>query len=67
MYVTLWHDECFYYKLHTKKRRRKHLMGMQGFFGADFDLSKKGKYGMISKFQLKDGKVCQSKFWHTVK
>jgi hypothetical protein len=42
-------------------------MGMQGqHFGADFDLSRKGKYGVMSKFQLKDGKVRQSKFWYTV-
>ncbi|HIJ96440.1 MAG TPA: hypothetical protein HPP94_12010 [Desulfuromonadales bacterium] len=45
----------------------KDLEGMQGHFGADFDLSKKGKYGVMSKFQLKDGKVRQSKFWYTVK
>jgi hypothetical protein len=43
------------------------LMGMQGHFGADFDLSKKGKYGVMCKFQLKDGKVRQSKFWYMVK
>ena len=43
------------------------LAGMQGHFGADFDLSKKGKYGVMCKFQLKDGKVRQSKFWYTVK
>lgn len=30
---------------------------MQGHFGADFELSKKGKYGVMSKFQLKDGKT----------
>lgn len=45
----------------------KDLMGMQGHFGADFDLSKKGKYGIMCKFQLKDGKVRISKFWYTVK
>ncbi len=45
----------------------KDLMGMQGHFGADFDLSKKGKYGVMSKFQLKDGKVRSAKFWYTVK
>jgi hypothetical protein len=45
----------------------KDLMGMQGHFGADFDLSKKGKYGVMCKFQLKDGKVRPSKFWYTVK
>src|SRR5664279_3874681 len=50
-----------------KSEQSKDLMGMQGHFGADFDLSKKGKYGVMSKFQLKDGKVRQSKFWYTVK
>ena len=50
-----------------KITQTKELMGMQGHFGADFDLSKKGKYGVMSKFQLKDGKVRQSKFWYTVK
>ncbi len=50
-----------------KSEQAKDLMGMQGHFGADFDLSKKGKYGVMSKFQLKDGKVRQSKFWYTVK
>ncbi|HEY5521823.1 MAG TPA: hypothetical protein VIK21_01450 [Desulfuromonadaceae bacterium] len=50
-----------------KSEQSKDLMGMQGHFGADFDLSKKGKYGVMSKFQLKDGKVRQAKFWYTVK
>jgi hypothetical protein len=50
-----------------KSSQTKELMGMQGHFGADFDLSKKGKYGVMSKFQLKDGKVRSAKFWYTVK
>lgn len=50
-----------------KSDQTKDLMGMQGHFGADFDLSKKGKYGVMSKFQLKDGKVRSAKFWYTVK
>ena len=50
-----------------KSSATKELMGMQGHFGADFDLSKKGKYGVMSKFQLKDGKVRSAKFWYTVK
>ena len=50
-----------------KSEQAKELMGMQGHFGADFDLSKKGKYGVMSKFQLKDGKVRSAKFWYTVK
>lgn len=50
-----------------KADQTKDLMGMQGHFGADFDLSKPGKYGVMCKFQLKDGKVRTVKFWHTVK
>src|SRR6185369_11928335 len=50
-----------------KAEQTKDLMGMQGHFGADFDLSKKGKYGVMCKFQLKDGKVRNAKFWYTVK
>ncbi len=50
-----------------KSDQSKDLMGMQGHFGADFDLSKKGKYGVMSKFQLKDGKIRSAKFWYTIK
>jgi len=50
-----------------KREQTKDLMGMQGHFGADYDLSKKGKYGVMCKFQLKDGKVRSAKFWYTVK
>jgi len=50
-----------------KAEQTKDLMGMQGHFGADFDLSKKGKYGMMCKFELADGKVHSAKFWYTVK
>ncbi len=50
-----------------KAEQTKDLMGMEGHFGADFDLSKKGKYGVMCKFKLKDGKVRSSKFWYTVK
>ncbi|MDD2900177.1 MAG: hypothetical protein PHI31_15880 [Desulfuromonadaceae bacterium] len=50
-----------------KSDQTKQLMGMQGHFGADFDLSKKGKYGVMCKFLLKDGKTRSSKFWYTVK
>jgi hypothetical protein len=50
-----------------KKDQTKELMGMQGHFGADFDLSKKGKYGVMCKFKLKDGKIRTSKFWYTIK
>jgi hypothetical protein len=50
-----------------KAEQTKDLMGMQGHFGADFDLSKKGKYGVMAKFKLADGKVRSAKFWYTVK
>ena len=50
-----------------KAEQTKDLMGMQGHFGADFTLSQKGKYGVMCKFQLKDGKVGVAKFWYTVK
>jgi len=50
-----------------KKEQTKDLMAMHGEFGAFFDLSQKGKYGVMSKFQLKDGKTRSSKFWYTVK
>jgi hypothetical protein len=50
-----------------KTDQSKDLMGMQGHFGADFDLSQKGKYGVMCKFQMKDGKVRSAKFWYTVK
>ena len=50
-----------------KSFQSKDLMGMQGHFGADFDLSKKGKYGVMCKFLLKDGKTRSAKFWYTVK
>lgn len=50
-----------------KSEQVKDMMGMQGHFGADFDLSKKGKYGVMAKFKLADGKVRSVKFWYTVK
>ena len=50
-----------------KSEQTKDLIGMQGHFGADFELAKKGKYGVMSKFKLKDGKVRSAKFWYTVK
>lgn len=50
-----------------KTEQTKELMGMEGGFGSDFTLSAKGKYGVLCKFQLKDGKVRSAKFWYTVK
>jgi hypothetical protein len=50
-----------------KSAQLKDLMGMEGHFGADFDLSRKGKYGVMAKFKLQDGKVRSAKFWYEVK
>ncbi|MGC9022510.1 MAG: hypothetical protein ACP5J5_05295 [Dissulfurimicrobium sp.] len=50
-----------------KAEQVKDLMGMGDHFGADFDLSKKGRYGVMCKFKLKDGKVREAKFWYEVK
>lgn len=50
-----------------KSEQTKDLMGMQGHFGADFEMTKKGSYGVMSKFKLKDGKVRQSRFWYVAK
>lgn len=43
------------------------MKGMGGHFGADFDLSQKGKYGVMTKFILADGKMRNVKFWYEVK
>lgn len=50
-----------------KSEQTKELMAMQGHFGADVTLAKKGKYGIMSKFKLTDGKVRTAKFWYEVK
>lgn len=50
-----------------KSEQVKDLMGMEGHFGADFVMAKKGKYGIMCKFKLKGGKVESSKFWYEVK
>jgi hypothetical protein len=50
-----------------KSEQTRDLMGMGNGFGADFTLPVKGKYGVMCKFILKDGKVRSSKFWYTVK
>ena len=50
-----------------KKDQTQDLMAMHGEFGAFFDMSKKGKYGVMAKFRLKDGKTRTSQFWYTVK
>ncbi|NJD90702.1 MAG: hypothetical protein FIA91_04160 [Geobacter sp.] len=50
-----------------KAEQTKDLPAMHGHFGADFDLAKKGKYGVMCKFKLPDGKVRSAKFWYEVK
>lgn len=50
-----------------KSEQTKDLMGMQGHFGADVEMVKKGNYGVMCKYQLKDGKIHQAKFWYSIK
>jgi hypothetical protein len=50
-----------------KSEQTKDLMAMQGHFGGDFVMTQKGKYGIMSKFALKDGKTGSAKFWYIVK
>ena len=50
-----------------KSEQTKDLIGMSGHFGADFDLSRNGKYGVMCKFILEDGKARQARFWYEVK
>lgn len=45
----------------------RELMGMRGHFGTDFEMAKKGRYGVMSNFKAADGKVRQAKFWYMVK
>lgn len=49
-----------------RKEQTRDLMGMHGHFGADFHMARKGKYGVMCKFQLKDGTVRSARFWYTV-
>jgi hypothetical protein len=50
-----------------KSEQVKDLMGMEGGFGSDFTMPKNGKYGVMCKFKLADGKVRSAKFRYTVK
>jgi phage tail sheath gpL-like len=50
-----------------KKEQVKELMSMEGGFGSDFTMPEKGKYGIMAKFKLRDGKVRSVKFRYTVK
>ena len=45
----------------------KNLAVMEGTFGADFDLSKKGTYEFMVRFNLKDGKKRSAKFRYEVR
>jgi len=50
-----------------KSEQTRDLTGMQGHFGADVEMAKKGNYGVMCKFKLKDGKVRQARFWYVLK
>jgi hypothetical protein len=50
-----------------KKDQTRELMAMHGHFGGDFEMAKKGRYGVMCKFKTADGKVRQARFWYTVK
>ena len=50
-----------------KKGQVKDLMGMEGGFGSDFTMPKKGNYLIMAKFMLRHGKVKLIKFQYTVK
>lgn len=50
-----------------KTEQIKDMTGMHGHFGVDFELAKKGKYGVMCKFKLPDGKVRSSRFWYEIK
>ncbi len=50
-----------------KAEQVKDLMALGEGFGANFTMPKKGKYGVMAKFKLADGKVRSVKFWYTVK
>jgi hypothetical protein len=56
-----------------KSEQVKDLAGMPamgkmgGHFGADFDFSKKGKYGVMTKFKLAGNIESSLKFWYEVK
>jgi hypothetical protein len=50
-----------------KTEQTRDLTAMHGHFGADFELAKKGKYGVMCRFKLPDGKIRSSKFWYEVK
>lgn len=50
-----------------KSDQTKDLSAMHGHFGADFEMKVKGKYGVMCRTKLPDGKIRSIKFWYTVK
>jgi L-ascorbate metabolism protein UlaG (beta-lactamase superfamily) len=50
-----------------KTDQTKELKAMQWHFGGDFDFSKKGKYSVMCRFLLKEGKISIAKFSYDVK
>lgn len=49
------------------KEQTKDMENMQWHFGADFELVQKGRYGIMAKFKLRDGKVRSTSFWYDMK
>ncbi len=49
-----------------KSEQIKDLPAMDGHFGADFAMPAPGRYGVMARFKLADGKVRNSKFWYAV-
>ena len=49
------------------REQTKDMQFMQWHFGEDFELAKKGDYGVMVKFKLRDGKVRSTSFWYEVK
>ena len=45
----------------------RELTGMDGHFGIDLDLSRPGRYGILCRFVLEDGKKRQAMFRYEVK
>lgn len=49
-----------------KTEQVKNLTAMHGHFGADFDMKAKGRYLVMCRFRLPDGKSRSTSFWYTV-
>lgn len=43
------------------------LPALHGHFGADFALAKQGKYGVMCRFTLADGRVRSATFWYEIR